>query len=461
MPSCSMTDLPRMTAIRQERDRVARGEHVVRIPLRADRLQPREHGAARTRRAAARGSASARKFGYASPADHGASARRNAPVHARGAIVVGGFEPGADRLPHPRRAAAAERRRVLGHARERAAQRLEQDHAAHRRRLARRERRPAAATTSPSEPGQEPGLQVARVSASCTAAARTCPGTRCTAAGRPRRTPARASRSGRSTASPSSASPVHRTAIATIGAPCSRSGRTARRRADEREPAAEVVGRARHQRGVRRRRSAARSTGQPSMPPVHERARPAASANSSSTTTPKPGAAAAERPEQVGVLVGARGHDVAVRGHDARGAQRVGRQPELALQPARARAEREAGDADRRHPRAGDREPVRLRGGVELPPRRAALHARAAARGVDVDRAHAASGRSPARRRRRRSRPARGRRRAPSRAARARARGAARRRRRARPRSGRSAPGRGRRRRCATRVPRRRRHRRA
>ena len=98
--------------------------------------------------------------------------------------------------------------------------------------------------------------------------------------------------------------------------------------------------------------------------------------------------AAAQRPEQVGVLAGARGHEPAVGRHDLRGAQRVHGQAQLALQPAGARAERKARDADGRHPRARHREPVSRRRRVERPPRRAALDVRPAADAIDVDGRH-------------------------------------------------------------------------
>ena len=93
-------------------------------------------------------------------------------------------------------------------------------------------------------------------------------------------------------------------------------------------------------------------------------------------------------PEELGVLVLARADDVTVRGHELDRAQAVDRQTELALQPAHAAAEREAGNA-----RVGDDadradELVRLRRVVELGEQRAAADARDAPLGIDVGAAH-------------------------------------------------------------------------
>ena len=79
-------------------------------------------------------------------------------------------------------------------------------------------------------------------------------------------------------------------------------------------------------------------------------------------------AAAAQAPEQVGVLVVGRGHDAAVGGHDLGLDQVVAREAELALEPPAAAAEGEAGDAGAGHAPAGDGEPVLLGRGVELAP---------------------------------------------------------------------------------------------
>jgi hypothetical protein len=97
-------------------------------------------------------------------------------------------------------------------------------------------------------------------------------------------------------------------------------------------------------------------------------------------------AAAAQRPEQVGVLGRRRRDHLAGRGHHARRAQVVGRQAHPALEPAAAGAEREAGDAGARGAPAGDGEAVLLRRCVELGPQHAGLHPGDAAGRVNVDR---------------------------------------------------------------------------
>ena len=101
-------------------------------------------------------------------------------------------------------------------------------------------------------------------------------------------------------------------------------------------------------------------------------------------------AAAAQRPEQLGMLVGGRADLVAAGGDELDGEDVVAREAVLALEPAGAAAEREA-----RHAGAGDaaadgREAVRLRGGVELGPRQAGARPHDAALRIDADRAQAA-----------------------------------------------------------------------
>ena len=70
-------------------------------------------------------------------------------------------------------------------------------------------------------------------------------------------------------------------------------------------------------------------------------------------------AAAAQRPEQLGVLVLGGAHDPAVPGDELGGDEVVAGQPVLALEPARAAAEREPGDAGGGDAPAGRGEPVR------------------------------------------------------------------------------------------------------
>ena len=101
-------------------------------------------------------------------------------------------------------------------------------------------------------------------------------------------------------------------------------------------------------------------------------------------------AAAAQRPEQLGMLVGGRADLVAAGGDELDGEDVVAGEAVLALEPAGAAAEREARDAGARHAAADGREPVRLGGGVELAPGQAGAGAHDAALGVDGDLAEAA-----------------------------------------------------------------------
>ena len=95
--------------------------------------------------------------------------------------------------------------------------------------------------------------------------------------------------------------------------------------------------------------------------------------NSNAVTTPKFGAGAADAPEELRLLRLARPDRAAVGGHELDGPQVVDRQPEVALQPAHAAAERQAGDsgvAD--HADRAD-EAVRLGRDIELAEERAAV----------------------------------------------------------------------------------------
>ena len=100
---------------------------------------------------------------------------------------------------------------------------------------------------------------------------------------------------------------------------------------------------------------------------------------------PEVAAAAAQAPEQVGVLALARGHEAAVGGDDVRRDQVVAGKAVLALEPADAAAERQARDAGARDGAAGGREAERLRLAVELAPRQARLRAHGARLRVDAD----------------------------------------------------------------------------
>ena len=91
-------------------------------------------------------------------------------------------------------------------------------------------------------------------------------------------------------------------------------------------------------------------------------------------------AAAVQRPEQLRVLVLGGAHRVAVGGHQLDRDQVVAGEAELALDPARAAAEGEAGDAGGGDAPAGGGEAVRLAGAVEVAPGSAALDACSRAR---------------------------------------------------------------------------------
>ena len=121
-------------------------------------------------------------------------------------------------------------------------------------------------------------------------------------------------------------------------------------------------------------------------------------------------AAAAQPPEQLGVLVVAGADDLARRGDQLRGDQVVAGEPVLGGEVADAAAEGEAGDPGGADHAAGRDEAVRLGRGVEVEPGGAALGARDPRLRIDLDRPASARGRSPARRRPRSARRGCGRR---------------------------------------------------
>ena len=96
-------------------------------------------------------------------------------------------------------------------------------------------------------------------------------------------------------------------------------------------------------------------------------------------------AAAPERPEQVGVLVGARADAFAAREHDVRLEQVVDREPVLAAEVADAAAEREAADSRGRDDPARRRQAVLVRRAVDLAPGAASTGAHGARLRVDLD----------------------------------------------------------------------------
>ena len=97
-------------------------------------------------------------------------------------------------------------------------------------------------------------------------------------------------------------------------------------------------------------------------------------------------AAAADRPEQVGVLVGARADALAAGQHELGLEQVVDRQAALAGQVAEAAAEGQAADAGRRDDPARRGEAVLVGGGVDLAPGAAAADADGPGLRVDLDR---------------------------------------------------------------------------
>ena len=99
-------------------------------------------------------------------------------------------------------------------------------------------------------------------------------------------------------------------------------------------------------------------------------------------------AAAAQRPVQVRVLVGARAHLAAVGEDDLGGDEVVDGHPVAPALVGDAAAERQAGDAGLGHDPARGGEPERRGDAVDVGPRRTALHVHGAAGGVDADAAH-------------------------------------------------------------------------
>ena len=99
-------------------------------------------------------------------------------------------------------------------------------------------------------------------------------------------------------------------------------------------------------------------------------------------------AAAAQPPEQLGVLVRRGAHDVAARGHDLARDQVVAGQAVLAGEPAHAATQGETADPGVRDVAGRRGQAVRLGGRVERPQQGAALHPRASALHVDAHRTH-------------------------------------------------------------------------
>ena len=99
-------------------------------------------------------------------------------------------------------------------------------------------------------------------------------------------------------------------------------------------------------------------------------------------------AAAAQRPEQVGVLRLVCRDDAAVGQHDVGRQQVVDRQPVLAGEVADAAAERQAADAGRRDEPARHGQPEGMRGVIDVAPHAAAVDAHGAFGRIDADAFH-------------------------------------------------------------------------
>src|SRR5690606_29734079 len=99
-------------------------------------------------------------------------------------------------------------------------------------------------------------------------------------------------------------------------------------------------------------------------------------------------AAAAQRPEQVGVRVGAGFDQATVGGDDVGFDQVVEREAEAAREVAEAAAEGEPGHAGGRDDAGGRGQAEGMRGVVDVAPERATADARGAGLRVDVDVAH-------------------------------------------------------------------------
>ena len=103
---------------------------------------------------------------------------------------------------------------------------------------------------------------------------------------------------------------------------------------------------------------------------------------------PEVAAAAANCPEQIRVLVGARVCDAGVRHHDLGRPEVIERQTVLRHQPTQTATERQPGDARAPDDTAGRRQTVDLRFAIELGPEDTTLCARHAGARVDVDSLH-------------------------------------------------------------------------
>ncbi len=137
---------------------------------------------------------------------------------------------------------------------------------------------------------------------------------------------------------------------------------------DEREPAAHLVGRAEHEVAVEAHEVAPHRRWEDQHAAEKQR-RDRVQLEVERGHDAEVAASAPEAPEQIGVLVGGRDHLASVRGHHLGLDEVVAGEPELPLEPAAAAAEREPGDAGRRHAPAGDGEAVLRRSRRRTRPR--------------------------------------------------------------------------------------------
>ena len=98
---------------------------------------------------------------------------------------------------------------------------------------------------------------------------------------------------------------------------------------------------------------------------------------------PEVAAAPAQRPQEVGILLGVRSDELSLGGHDVGSDDVVARESVLSHEPADAAAECEPADACDRVDSAGRGEPESLRGMIDLTPRASSLRADTAGDGID------------------------------------------------------------------------------
>ena len=255
------------------------------------------------------------KFGKASPRDHGASAGRRPAAQSRDRAVAGRIEPRGAGLPGPRRVAPARAAwRPPGRARRRrpsaaAAGCRAAPACAPAARRARRRRRGGSPVRNPPSPWHAGRERLGRLEHALQQRVRHRPhGVERRGERAQRRDRGRRVRRG---AGPDDDDRDERRAVQGRGH--ERRGR----RVEQREAAAEVVGRGGHQLGVGGARPRRRAP--PARPAGRRRRRPTGySSNSSSVDDAEARPAAAQRPQQLRMLVRARGHEPAVGRDHAR-----------------------------------------------------------------------------------------------------------------------------------------------